>query len=50
MERGLDSRQDEDLFFLAGVDHARFKKMVVPGDILTLDVEIVKQRLKLWKF
>ncbi len=31
--------------FLAGVDNARFRQKVFPGDILTLDVEIEKFRM-----
>ena len=32
------------LGFLAGVDNAKFKRQVVPGDILRLEVEIIKVR------
>ncbi len=39
-----------DLFYLAGVDKTRFKKMVEPGDQLHLCVQQVKQRLNIWKF
>jgi 3-hydroxyacyl-[acyl-carrier-protein] dehydratase len=47
---GLTERDEKDMFFLAGVDEARFKRMVVPGDQLRLEVEVLKQRLNLWKF
>jgi 3-hydroxyacyl-[acyl-carrier-protein] dehydratase len=40
----------EDLYYLAGVENARFKRIVTPGDVLELSVQIVKQRNKLWKF
>ena len=40
----------EDLYYLAGVENARFKRIVTPGDVLELNVQIVKQRNKLWKF
>lgn len=40
----------DELFYLAGVDKARFKRVVVPGDQLQLQVTIVRQRLNLWKF
>lgn len=40
----------EDLFFLAGVDNARFKKTVLPGDQLILEVALTRRRLDLWKF
>jgi 3-hydroxyacyl-[acyl-carrier-protein] dehydratase len=41
---------DGEYFYLAGVDEARFKRMVVPGDTLKLHVEVLKERLNLWKF
>lgn len=41
---------EEDWFFLAGIDNARFKKMVRPGDQLRLEVEILRSRRELWKF
>jgi len=40
----------EDLFYLAGVDNARFKRIVQPGDQLRLEVSIVKVKRQLWKF
>ncbi|MBR6925245.1 MAG: 3-hydroxyacyl-ACP dehydratase FabZ [Oscillospiraceae bacterium] len=30
------------IVFLGGVDKAKFRRMVVPGDVLTLEVEIIK--------
>ncbi len=35
---------------LAGVDHARFRKPVVPGDQLRIETEVVRCRGKLWAF
>lgn len=32
------------LALFAGIDHCRFKKQVVPGDTLRLEVELVKMR------
>lgn len=32
------------IVFLTGVDNARFKRQVIPGDILTMEVEFVKLR------
>ena len=29
----------------AGIDKARFKRQVIPGDVLTLEVELVKERM-----
>jgi 3-hydroxyacyl-[acyl-carrier-protein] dehydratase len=39
-----------DLFFLAGVDKARFKRPVTPGDRLELVAEVIRSKLDLWKF
>lgn len=41
---------DESLFYLGSIDNTRFKKIVVPGDQLHLDVEILKRRSRVWKF
>lgn len=40
----------KDLFYLAGVDNARFKRPVVPGDRLELHAEVIRSKLDLWKF
>ena len=38
-----DELPDEhSLYFFAGIDNARFKRQVVPGDQIILEVEIVK--------
>lgn len=37
-------------YYLAGVDNARFKRLVEPGDQLHLRVEVAKQRRELWVF
>lgn len=37
-------------FYLAGVDNARFKHLVLPGDQLILKAELLKARRDLWKF
>lgn len=45
---------DEDtlnnLFYLTGVNKARFKRMVVPGDQLVLHIDVIQNRRELWKF
>jgi 3-hydroxyacyl-[acyl-carrier-protein] dehydratase len=38
------------IYYLVGVDKARFKRPVVPGDQLKLDVSVVKQRRGIWSF
>jgi 3-hydroxyacyl-[acyl-carrier-protein] dehydratase len=37
-------------YYFAGIDNARFKRLVEPGDQLHLRVEIAKQRRELWVF
>lgn len=51
MYRSFDrSPNKDDLFYLAGIDEARFKRKVVPGDQLELYVEVIRHREGLWKF
>lgn len=38
------------LLYFAGIEEARFKRPVVPGDQLTLAVELEKQKRNVWKF
>lgn len=45
-----DLHSDNALYYLAGIDNARFKKPVEPGDQLRLEVQIVKNKRNLWKF
>jgi len=35
--------------YLTGVDKAKFRKPVVPGDQLRVEVEVLRQRLPFWK-
>lgn len=37
------------LYFFAGIDNARFKHIVVPGDQLRLEVKLVNQRRDFWR-
>ena len=39
----------EHIFFLAAVDNAKFKQMVIPGDQMILDVEITGHKANFWK-
>lgn len=38
------------IYLLVGVDKARFKRQVVPGDRLLLHAELVKHRRDIWVF
>jgi len=47
----LNARPDEtSVYYYAGIDNARFKKPVVPGDQLVLEVTILASRRGIWKF
>ena len=47
----LDHIPDENsLYYFVGIDNARFKQPVEPGDQLQLEVEYVKQMRGIWKF
>jgi 3-hydroxyacyl-[acyl-carrier-protein] dehydratase len=41
---------DNSVFYFAGIDEARFKRPVVPGDQLRLEVDILRKSRLLWKF
>ena len=41
---------DDTLYFFVGIDNCRFKKPVVPGDVLNLNVSIEKVRGGVWKY
>lgn len=42
--------EQEELFYLAGINSARFKRMVLPGDALQLDIELLRKAHGVWKF
>ena len=41
---------DNSVFYFAGIDDARFKRPVGPGDQLMLEVDILRKSRMLWKF
>ncbi len=40
----------DTVFYFAGIDEARFKRPVMPGDRLDLHVEIERQMRGIWKY
>ena len=40
----------ETLYLLVGIDNARFKKQVIPGDQLKIEVTLAKTRRGIWRF
>ena len=45
-----ETADDNTLYFFVGIDNCRFKKPVVPGDVLNLNVTIEKVRGGVWKY
>lgn len=41
---------ENSLYYFVGIDKARFKQPVEPGDQLRLEVEYIKQMRGIWKF
>jgi 3-hydroxyacyl-[acyl-carrier-protein] dehydratase len=41
--------QKGQLTYFAGIDNTRFKKLVVPGDTLRLELELIKSKGRVWK-
>ena len=46
----LDLYDKEKLVYFLGIDEARFRKMVVPGDVLYLEVVKTHRRGNVWRF
>lgn len=44
-----DDKQGKPVFFL-GLDNVRFRKPVIPGDQLRLELEVTRQRQSIWGF
>lgn len=40
----------EGRFYFAGVDSAKFKRVVIPGDKLSLDVQLIRNKFDIWMF
>ena len=40
----------KSVYYFAGIDAARFKRVVEPGDQLVMDVELVRQKAGIFKF
>ena len=49
-EEAMSESEEQNLYLYAGIDKARFKRPVVPGDQLFLDVEVLKTRRGIWQF
>ncbi|RAJ96519.1 3-hydroxyacyl-[acyl-carrier-protein] dehydratase [Aliidiomarina maris] len=47
MENAADK---DEMYLFAGIDNARFKRQVIPGDRVDFHVTFVKERRGIWKF
>ncbi|RDX36468.1 3-hydroxyacyl-[acyl-carrier-protein] dehydratase FabZ [Kangiella sp. HD9-110m-PIT-SAG07] len=45
-----DLPSEDSLYYFVGIDSARFKKPVEPGDQLLMEVEVIKRKRDMWKF
>lgn len=45
-----EAGEDGEIYLLAGVDKARFKRPVMPGDQLMLETILLKRRRGIWVF
>lgn len=43
-------RNPDEIYFFAGIDNARFKRQVIPGDQLTLKIELLQSKRGIGKF
>jgi len=43
------SSSDGSLFYFAGIDNARFRRVVEPGDQLRLEVKVMRAKRDAWK-
>ena len=41
---------DDTLFYLVGVDKARFRKPAGPGDQLIIEVKLITEKRNIWKY
>ena len=44
-----EDAENKNLFF-AGLDKVRFRRPVIPGDQMRMEMELIKHRGSLWKF
>lgn len=46
----MEDNPEGKFVFFAGIDKARFKKLVVPGDQLIVETEFLTSKMNLWVF
>ena len=48
--KSLDLENSGSLVYLTTIENTKFRRLVVPGDIMRLKVTVIKKRQKIWKF
>ncbi|MBR1944378.1 MAG: 3-hydroxyacyl-ACP dehydratase FabZ [Alphaproteobacteria bacterium] len=44
------NHNNADSVLFASINNAKFKKQVVPGDTLRIEVKVIQKRARIWKF
>lgn len=50
VSKTIKAKPGEKLVFFMGIDNAKFRRIVTPGDTLHIHAEIIQQRGDAWKF
>jgi len=48
--QNISASDGHSLFYLVGIDNARFKQPAGPGDQLILKIDLIKAKRSVWKF
>lgn len=43
-------RNEDEIFFFAGIDNARFKRQIIPGDRVVFEIELLQSKRGIGKF
>lgn len=46
----LDNLSDDKVTYFVGIDKARFRKPVLPGDVLRMELELISRRRGIYQF
>ena len=46
----ISNNDSPDSVLFASINNAKFKKQVVPGDTLRIEVKVIQKRARIWKF
>lgn len=47
--KSSNASPDGTLYYFAGIDNARFRRVVEPGDQLRLEVKVIRSKREVWK-